>query len=168
MVDLDDVYHGPRWEPPDPDVFRARVGEIASQPRFVISGNYSSAWDVRIKPDDLVIMLDLPRITCVRRIIWRSFKIRFGGRIDLLPEACRAGPDHEPLRDYPAFIKFTGDCAGRREVRLERLRQLGLPEMVDLRGSRQVARFIEALTEKGESALGEWLVRPPSEPSQRC
>lgn len=162
VTDLDDIYHGPRWQPPDLEIFRARVNEIATQPAFVISGNYSSAWDVRIRPTDLVIMLDLPRALCVQRIIWRSLKIRFAGRTDLLPEACRSGPDHEPLRDYPAFIKFTWDCAGRRQPRVDRLRSLGLDEMIYLSSASQVGDFTADLESHGHEALRARLGPLPS------
>jgi Shikimate kinase len=162
VIDLDDVYHGPRWQPPDPEVFRARMKEIAAQPRFVLSGNYSSAWDVRLTPGDLLIMIDVPRLEAVRRIIWRSFKIRFGGRIDLLPKACCAGPDHEPLRDYPAFIKFTWDCAGRRQPRVDRLRSLGINEMIYLSGASQIGDFTAHLQNHGHQALRDRLGPLPS------
>lgn len=153
VIDLDDVYWGRGWTQPDPNDFRARVQELACQSRFVISGNYSSAWDVRFAQGDLLIMLDVPRIEAVRRIILRSFKTRFGGRIDLLPEACRTRPDHEPLRDYPAFIKFTWDCAGRRQPRVDRLRNLGFDKMIYLPGASQVADFKADLKEHGYEAL---------------
>jgi hypothetical protein len=157
VTDLDDIYHGPRWQPPDLEVFRARVKEIAAQRRFVLSGNYSSAWDVRFAPGDLLIMLDVPRIEAVRRIIWRSFRIRFGGGIQMLPEACRAGPDHEPLRNYPAFIKFTWDCAGRRQRRVDRLRSLGFDEMIYLSDPSHIGDFTADLENHGQEALRDRL-----------
>jgi hypothetical protein len=162
VIDLDDVYWGRGWKQPDPDDFRWRVQEVAGQPKFVISGNYSSAWDVRLAQGDLLIMLDVRRLEAVRRIIWRSIKTRFGGRIDLLPETCRARPDHEPLRDYPAFIKFTWDCVDRRQPRVDRLRSLGFDEMIYLSGASQIANFTVDLEGRGHRALADRLVPLPS------
>jgi hypothetical protein len=162
VVDLDDVYWGRGWKQPDPNDFRSRVRDVAGQPKFVISGNYSSVWDVRFARGDLLIMLDVPRLEAVRRIVWRSLKTRFGGRLDMLPEACRAGPDHEPLRDYPAFIKFTWDCTGRRQPRVDRLRSLGFDEMIYLSSASQIDDFTADLEERGHGALQDRLGPLPS------
>lgn len=41
-LELDALYHQPKWTPLDAGEFRERVRAFAEQPRWVIDGNYSS------------------------------------------------------------------------------------------------------------------------------
>ena len=72
-----------------------------------MSGNYGSTIDIRAARADLVVLLALPRWLCIWRLLIRSFKTRLLRQTWRLPRDCRAGPDWEPLRDYPAFLLYT-------------------------------------------------------------
>jgi adenylate kinase family enzyme len=74
-LELDSVFHQPRWEPLPVDEFQRVVAARAAEDGWVIDGNYSS----RVQPiiwarADTVIWLDLPRLTVMRQIIGRTLR----------------------------------------------------------------------------------------------
>jgi adenylate kinase family enzyme len=74
-LELDSVFHQPRWQPLPVDEFRRVVAARAAEDGWVIDGNYSS----RVQPiiwarADTVIWLDPPRLTVMRRVIGRTLR----------------------------------------------------------------------------------------------
>lgn len=72
-VELYGLHHGPNWEAPSPDVFRARVqAELdKTNGRWVIDGNYDAKLDGFVDGQaDAIIWLDLPFHVKLRRL-WR-------------------------------------------------------------------------------------------------
>lgn len=99
---LDVLFWRPGWAEPDDEGFRERVAEAVSGDAWISEGNYSSkTFDLRIPRADTVIWMDTPRLTCVRRVIWRTL---FEGHRADLAEGC----SENILRgDFPEFIRFT-------------------------------------------------------------
>jgi adenylate kinase family enzyme len=74
-LELDSVFHQPRWQPLPVDEFQRVVAARAAGDGWVIDGNYSS----RVQPiiwarADTVIWLDPPKLTVMRRIIGRTVR----------------------------------------------------------------------------------------------
>ena len=74
-TELDSLYHGPNWEPADPDVFRARVAELVARDGWVIDGGYRGVLgDLVLGSADVVVWLDLPLRVWVPRLVRRSMR----------------------------------------------------------------------------------------------
>lgn len=75
-VELDAIYHQPRWEALDPAAFLARVTAITAGDAWVIDGNYRSVvvdgpvW----RRADTIVWLDLPRRTVMRQVTARTLR----------------------------------------------------------------------------------------------
>jgi adenylate kinase family enzyme len=74
-VDLDGVFHQPRWEPLPVDEFQRVVAARAAEDGWVIDGNYRG----RVQPivwarADTVIWVDPPRLTVMRQLIGRTLR----------------------------------------------------------------------------------------------
>ena len=74
-LELDSVFHQPRWESLPLDEFQRVVAARAAEDGWVIDGNYSS----RVQPivwarADTVVWLDPPRLTVMRRVIGRTVR----------------------------------------------------------------------------------------------
>ena len=74
-LELDSVFHQPRWEPLPLDEFQRVVAARAAEDGWVIDGNYGS----RVQPivwarADTVVWLDPPRRTVMRQVIWRTVR----------------------------------------------------------------------------------------------
>ncbi len=76
---LDTVYWQPGWVAPEPRDWQARVCALLQGESWILDGNYGGTLDLRLKAADTVIFLDLPRRTCLRRVLVRS--LRFHGQI---------------------------------------------------------------------------------------
>ncbi len=76
-IELDALYHGPDWTPPEPDDFRRRVGDAldAAEGGWVCCGNYSGVQRPVVWPmADTVVVLDLPKATVMRRVVQRTVR----------------------------------------------------------------------------------------------
>lgn len=97
VVHLDRLFWEPDWVEPDNEVFRARVRHAIAADAWVCEGNYARrTFDLRLSRADLIIWLDTPRTTCLRRVILRSVLNR--PRPDL-PAGCTERLDK-------AFLQF--------------------------------------------------------------
>lgn len=74
-VSIDALFWKPGWVESDREEFRARMIEVAQQPRWIMDGNYTkSAGELRRQLADTVIWFDLPRSTCMIGILSRIAK----------------------------------------------------------------------------------------------
>ena len=101
VVHLDVLFWRPGWELAPEEEARSRLRTAIGTQRWIIEGNFlpkpDPAADPRFSRADTVIFLDLPRRTCLRRVLARVAADRGGRRPDL-PEGCDEGADLELLR----------------------------------------------------------------------
>ncbi|CAK9888747.1 MULTISPECIES: AAA family ATPase [Pseudomonas] len=141
VVHLDRLFWEPGWVEPDAEQYRARVREAVAQDTWVCEGNYARrTFDLRLPRADLVIWLDTPRLTCFMRVIKRSVMNR--PRPDL-PDGCSEKLD----RAFLTFLKFVWTFDRDYRPGIEGVREAIGPQVpvVHLRGSRQIAAFVEGL-----------------------
>ncbi|MCY1408220.1 hypothetical protein D9M71_235390 [compost metagenome] len=141
VVHLDTLFWEPGWVEPDAEQFRERVRDAVATGAWVCEGNYARrTFDLRLPRADLVIWLDTPRLTCLLRVIVRSVMNR--PRPDLAA-GCREKFD----REFLTFLKFVWhfDHGYRPGIEAVRLAMGPHVPVVHLRGTRQVAAFLEGL-----------------------
>jgi adenylate kinase family enzyme len=73
-IELDAIFHQPGWTPLDDDTFRARVGQAAEAPAWVVDGNYSTVRDIVWPRADTVVWFDLPYAVVMARTIRRTMR----------------------------------------------------------------------------------------------
>ncbi len=71
VVHLDVHYWKPGWTEPAPHEWRSTLEHLLSEPSWIMDGNYGGSLERRIKSADTVIMLDVPRLTCLWRLLRR-------------------------------------------------------------------------------------------------
>ena len=75
-IELDAIFHQPKWTPIDDDTVRARVTEAIEAPAWVVDGNYSTVRQLVWERADTVVWFDLPSaqvIACtIRRTVRRA------------------------------------------------------------------------------------------------
>jgi adenylate kinase family enzyme len=97
VVHLDVLFWREGWTPaPRGEALRDLHAAI-QRDRWILDGNFLDAGDNRFARADNVVFLDLPRRTCLWRVLWRLVRDRGRSRADL-PEGCREGFDLEFLR----------------------------------------------------------------------
>lgn len=141
VVHLDKLFWGPGWSKPEPEVFRARVGAAVAGAGWVCEGNYyRQTFDLRLPKSDLVVWLNTPRTTCLRRVVLRSVLNR--PRPDL-PAGCTERLDAE----YLSFLRYIWnfDRNSRPAIEAERAIRGPLVPVVNLSGARQITQFLDSL-----------------------
>ncbi|HZO62547.1 MAG TPA: hypothetical protein VFB35_06150 [Gaiellaceae bacterium] len=136
VVHLDRIFWAPGWrERPADDAARDLRALVAGD-EWILDGNFlNRLGGERLARADAVVFLDLPRLTCLRRALWR--RVRNEDRPDL-PDGC---PEQFDLAFYRWIWRFP------REDRPEILRLLeGLDADVHrLRSRAEVERYLESV-----------------------
>jgi adenylate kinase family enzyme len=71
LIHLDFHHWRPGWQLPDLKVWRQQVVALAAAPAWIMDGNYSNTYDVRMPRADTVIWLDYSHRICMRRVLLR-------------------------------------------------------------------------------------------------
>lgn len=119
-----DLHHwGPGWTSREPAASRQSVRALTENPEWVMDGNFSDTFDLRMPRADSLIWLDYQRATCIRRVLMRSIKDYRKSRPDL-PDGCREGFDAKvlrfawefPVRHRPGILADIGRFGGHLDV----------------------------------------------------
>ncbi|CNI61364.1 topology modulation protein [Yersinia massiliensis] len=143
IVHLDRLFWGPNWTKPVADEFRNKVIEAISDSRWICEGNYSRrTFDLRLPKADLIIWLNTPRLTCLKRVLIRTF--RNEQRPDL-PDDCSEKIDLEFL----SFLRYIWHFDQKYRPLIEAERQAMGPNVpvIYLNSEVQVFDFIKKITE---------------------
>jgi adenylate kinase family enzyme len=145
LIHLDREYFGPGWTIPGKAEWRARVAELASRPAWVMDGNYSSTFDLRVPRATHVIWLDPPRWRCLVRVAFRVLCHYGRQRADL-------GPDCSERFDL-SFMRWIWDYPRRMRGRTERMLTRLRPDQqaIVVRSSAQVAALESRLIPAAEA-----------------
>ena len=136
LVHLDRFYWSPGWVEPTQEKWRQIVEGLVAEPAWVMDGNYSNTFDLRMPRADTVIWLDYPRTTCLWRAVMRVIKGYGRNRPDL-PDGC---PEQVDLK----FYRFVWDFPNRSRPRIvEGLKTIGSHlRVIQLGNDREVAAFL--------------------------
>jgi len=136
---LDRIFWKPGWVSISREALAASVETLVVAPQWIIDGNYSSSMDIRLAACDMVIFLDLPRLTCLWNVLKRRVMYQGRTRPDM-SEGCAEQIDAE-------FLKWIWNF--RRNKRPEIMAKLSLlgsdKTLVILQSHRQVERFLSSL-----------------------
>lgn len=139
VTHLDRLWWQPGWVELGAEKFRPLVAEIVAQDKWVIDGNYSNTWDLRMPRADTIIWMDLPRRVCMWRVMRRAAK-QFGKvRGDMAP-GC-------PERFDMEFFRYVWNFKASHDERImETLRRHGRhARIIRLRSKEGMRNFLEGL-----------------------
>lgn len=87
-------------------VFRSKIEEIASLPRWIIDGNSPRTCDLRFPPADLIVWLEPGRWRCLFRLIFRTAKY-YGIQRPTAPPKCKEQFSILLFKRFLAFDRST-------------------------------------------------------------
>ncbi|MGY1889248.1 AAA family ATPase [Pseudomonas sp. SDT291_1_S447] len=155
VIHLDPLFWEPDWVEPDNEVFRERVRQAAAGDSWICEGNYSRrTFDLRLPRAELVIWLDTPRLTCMKRVILRSALNR--PRADL-PVGCTERLD----RAFLHFLKYVWNFDRINRPSIEAMRATVGPQIpaIHLRGPQQISAFLAELADVAKTSMHPTLTR---------
>ena len=100
VIHLDREFWRPGWIEPDKADWKAHADRLATDPAWVMDGNYTSAWELRLARCDAVVLLDLDRWICLARV-WRRSLAQLGRAREDMREGC---PERLPDRVFLRYI----------------------------------------------------------------
>jgi adenylate kinase family enzyme len=139
VIHLDSLYWRPGWIETPKAEWAETVAEVAQGHAWVMDGNYSGTFDIRLKACDTLIFLDMPRRVCLWRVVKRFLVYRGRTRPDM---AAGCGEKIDP-----EFILWIWNYPNRqRPSVLELMRENAESKrMIRLRSPAQVERFLAAV-----------------------
>ena len=89
---LDQMFWQPGWVKPSDELFDRRVREAVAGEAWVTEGNYDRrTFKWRLPRADTLIWMDTPRVTCLRRVLGRTWRgVRGEQRADMAPGCAEA------------------------------------------------------------------------------
>jgi adenylate kinase family enzyme len=140
VVHLDAQYWRSGWVATPSEQWHARVAELVAGDRWIMDGNYGGTLTQRLAACDTVIFLDLPRTTCLWRVVRRTFRYAGQSRPDMTP-GCP-----ERLTWAFAWWVWTYPTARRPRVLAQLAEVSRTARVVRLRSAREVAHFLSTAT----------------------
>jgi adenylate kinase family enzyme len=134
VIHLDAEYWRPGWQHTPADEWPSRVDDLAGRERWVMDGNYGGTLERRLARAEAVVFLDVPRLTCLRRVILRSWRYR-GRPGPGLPDGC-------PERLEWQFLMWVWNFERRSRGRVMSLLTASDLPVVHLRGRREADRWL--------------------------
>lgn len=145
---LDSYHWKPGWQEAGKEEFRSVQQNIVKRDSWIIEGNYSSTFDIRMERADTFIYLELPLRVCLYRVLKR-WLANIGKTRPDMGEGCPEKMEWE-------FLKFIVTTYAERKVKM-RSRMRSFLEAHDgnkvilLSGKKEIAGFLETVG-KGPSA----------------
>jgi adenylate kinase family enzyme len=132
LIHLDHVYWLPGWREPSKAAWRETVARLCAGDAWVMDGNYSGTFDIRMPHAEMIVFLDIGRFTCLAGVIWRVLANWGRSRPDM-------GPDC-PERFDMSFMRYIWDFPAKNRPRiLAAIATLGAhAEIVHVRSRREI------------------------------
>jgi adenylate kinase family enzyme len=135
VIHLDSLYWSPGWVEMPKDKWKVIVEELLERDSWIIDGNYGGTLDIRLAACDEVILLDVPRLTCIVRVLKRAASYRKKSRPDMVA-GC-------PEKVNWEFIKYIWDYPRKRKpALLEKLKFYSKTKAVTILRHRLKSRSI--------------------------
>jgi len=94
VVHLDKLYWHAGCVKTEEDEWKRIVAREIARPEWIMDGNFGGTRAMRMAAADTIVMLDLPRLTCMYSILERTLTYREGSRPDMA-DGCRERFDPE-------------------------------------------------------------------------
>jgi adenylate kinase family enzyme len=139
-VEIDSLYHGPNWTPRPS--FVGEVEQFSAQPRWVTEWQYAQVRTMLADRADLVVWLDLPRLTVMRQVIRRTIRRRW--HRETLWNHNIEPPLWTILTDEEHIVRWAWSTHSKTTIRVRELLRTR-PELpvVRLRSHHEAARWLD-------------------------
>jgi adenylate kinase family enzyme len=145
VVHLDRLFWKPGWvEATRGEFMAAQARALPADGRWVCDGNYSGTLAPRLERADTIVLFDVPTLTCLRRVLLRSWRWYGRSRPDM-SDGCVEQPFR---RGYVEFMLYILRYRRRSLPHLRALIETHAPRarLVQLRSDADAARFLDEAT----------------------
>lgn len=137
IVHLDQEYWKPNWVESSEEEWRSSISEIVKEEEWIMDGNYSGTWDLRIPRADTIIFIDKPTYVCLYRAMKRIIS-HYGKTRPDMTEGC---PERFDLQFFHYVLTYN---LRRRNSNLRKLENWKNEKQVFvLRKDEEINAFLE-------------------------
>lgn len=142
LIHLDTEYWRPGWVATPDEEWAPIVAECASRECWIMEGNFSSTFALRMPRADTIILVIRPRMHCLWRVFSRYLKYRGETRPDLAA-GC-------PEKFDPAFYKWIWDFPNRSLPRIhEAMATIGAhATQIVIKSDAEARAFLDTISPK--------------------
>jgi adenylate kinase family enzyme len=124
VIHLDRHYWSPGWVAPEPAEWRRRVEALVARDVWVMDGNYSGTFDLRLPSAEAIVWLDLPRRLYFPRAM-RRLVVNYGRERGDIGPGCPERFDFDflfrwvwtyPTRSRPKTLKLLDELARSKRI----------------------------------------------------
>ena len=137
LIHLDNEYWSDTWVATPREEFREKVSKLVEKDCWIMDGNYSNTFDIRLPAADVVIFLDINRFVCLFSVISRHGKARPD-----IPDGCAEKFDKE----FITWILFKSRTKMCKKRHLENLNKTQGQKLI-FTNRRQVNNYLKHLKE---------------------
>lgn len=136
LIHLDTYYHKPNWEEPQKEDWEKIVRRLANQKEWIMDGNFSDSFNLRIPRANTIIYLDYSSIKCCLRVLKRNITYYGRTRSDMAT-GCRESFD---LSFLQFVLMFNYRNRSNIYNRLEKVKNT--KNVIILKNDKQVSAFL--------------------------
>ena len=151
VTHLDALFWKPGWVEATLEEFAAPQRKIVKKPQWIIEGNYSNTFELRLQHADTIIYLELPLYVCLYRVLKRWLTNLGKTRPDM-GKGCKEQMEWGFLK----FIITTYHARkSKMEDRMSRFQSLGPEKKVyKLKNKREISAFLENMERRRDNVNG--------------
>lgn len=138
IINLDRYYWKPNWIKPSEPEWVKIIKKLVKKESWIMEGNYSETFHLRMPEADTIILLDFPRLVCFFRVLKRRIA---KNRADEIP-GCREIVKFELIR----WILWRYPRNNRKEVRKTLEKFKSQKRIVILRSDKEVKKFLNKIS----------------------
>ena len=139
VIHLDVHYHNPNWQEPTKEEWEIILKKLVRKPKWIMDGNYSDSFDIRIPRADTIIYLDYGSISCLYRVLKRNIKYYGKTRSDMA-KGCKESFDFSFLK-FVLLFNYNNKKAIYK--RLKKIK--GFKHVIILKSDAEVKAFLTQL-----------------------
>lgn len=145
VIHLDVLYWKAGWVEPAKAEWAAAIERLVDREAWVMDGNYSGTLQTRLRACDALVFLDLPRRTCIWRVLRRAIRYRKATR----PDMAQGCPEHLNL----AFLVWIWNYRRRTRPKILNLLAIerGNRAIIWLRSRAEVTQYLTQLETPNKS-----------------
>ena len=136
VVHLDVLFWKPGWVESERAAFRQTVAQALREPAWIMDGNFSGTWDMRMPAADTIVWINQPWPLSLWRAIHRMLTDSPGRRLDMA-EGCAEKFDFKFYRCI-----WTWDARVRPRLEAALAEHAAAARLVRLRSDREIAEFL--------------------------
>ena len=138
VTHLDVLFWKAGWVESSYEEFRPKISAVTATDRWIIDGNFSKTFDIRLPRADTIIWIDQPRILCLWRAFWRTTSQYGRNRPDLAP-GCPEKYDWE-------FYKFIWNFRRNNVEKIKQAVEQLAPHarFIRLQSDKEIAGFLKS------------------------